>query len=193
MSYARPIDHEPGSGGARVTSVLWTSSLSILRRFAGLAVVVALLGTVSLAGPVAASRPYDSGVTYVLGKASPYVTSSCGAGSVCVNVRTTNTCNDAGTAICGAYTPPGSAADSAGRSRTDTDGTVAGELVWNGGERMYNNLSTGRPFCAYFSVSYNGTNGYRRANAGSGWNTMPFTGAGSLAVIPTTTGWVCWT
>jgi len=142
---------------------------------------------------VQATRPYDVGVQYTLGLASPYVTSSCAAGTVCVNVRTTNTCNDAGTAICGAYSPPGTASNSAGRVQTDTDPTIAGELVWSGGERMYNNLNTGRPFCAYLSVSYYGGNGYRRANAGSGWNTMSFTGAGSLAVIPTTTGWVCWT
>lgn len=68
-----------------------------------------------------------------------------------------------------------------------------GENVFDDAERMYNNnAGTQRHFCSFYAIDYNGTHGYRRATYGSGWNSMPFTGVGSTAVIPTTGGWVCW-
>lgn len=137
-----------------------------------------------------AQRPWTDGVS--AGMAASSASTSCGAGKICINVRTTNTCNDGGTAICGPYTPGGTASQAAGIYNTYGGPTIAGEIVYSGGERMYNNTNSGRPACAYYNLDFYGGDGYRRANVGTGWNIMPFTGAGSIAAIPTTTGWVCW-
>ena len=154
------------------------------------AAVLVLSGLSVGAVASAASYPYANGVAAAM---SPLAAStSCDAGNVCPNVQTTNTCNVGGTAICGRYSSGGTSSQAAGKSSTSGDGTVAGETIYSGGERVYNNTNTGRAACVYALTGYSGSSGYRRANAGSGWNTAPFTGFRSIAVVPNTTAWVCW-
>lgn len=156
-----------------------------------LAAVAVAMSAMSIgAATDAASYPYNNGVSASM---TPFSAStSCAAGNVCPNVQTTNTCNVGGTAICGPYNPGGTSSQAAGKSSTSGDGTVAGETIYSGGERVYNNTNTGRAACVYALTGYNGGSGYRRANAGSGWNTAPFTGFRSIAVVPNTSSWVCW-
>lgn len=160
------------------------------RRAMQMAAVALGLGSFALAsGQANADRPYTDGVTASISASG--ASNTCSP-AFCLNVRTVNTCNDGGTAICGIYSAGGSTSDAAGKSTTSGDPTVAGESIYSGGERLYNNGGSGRPACVYAGTGYNGTNGYRRANAGSGWNTAPFTGFRSVAAIPNSSNWVCW-
>lgn len=163
---------------------------SRVRRLA--AVVLLMLGLAAPAswnGEVTALRPYTNGVTASISATG--ASNTCPV-AFCLNVQTSNTCNVGGTAICGIYSAGGSSSVAAGKSSTSGDPGVAGESIYSGGERLYNNGSTGRPACVYAGTGYNGTSGYRRANAGSGWNSAPFTGFRSVAAIPNTSSWVCW-
>lgn len=150
---------------------------------------IGLAGSAVGGGNAAALRPYTNGVTASI--TATGASTTCPV-AFCLNVRTTDTCNVSGTAICGVYSAGGTSSDAAGRSSTSGDPGVAGETIYSGGERLYNNGSTGRPACVYAGTGYNGTSCYRRANAGSGWNTAPFTGFRSVAAIPNSSSWVCW-
>lgn len=154
------------------------------------ALIIAIGALASGAITHAASYPYNNGVTASM--APQAAASSCAAGRLCPNVRTTNTCNDGGTAICGPYSASGGSSNAAGKSSTSGDGTIASETIYSGGERLYNNTNTGRAGCVYALTGWDGGSGYRRADAGAGWKTAPFTGFHSIALVPNTTGWVCW-
>lgn len=162
------------------------NSPKLLRRRLVSAFLVLLVSFNSQIGPAgAASRPADFGGVgegiIVQGRVT-----ACPSGRVCLNA--TASCSSG----CWGYNFAGTSSQWAGRPNTFNDEiAVGGRYVGADATFMYNNQSSGRRACAYYSSSYDGSTNYRRVNAGAS-STLPFTGAMSVASIPATSTWICW-